>query len=186
MTTTIEKKPKKITQEQDLEATIQKAMEKVSAKKENELCLFIPYSGNRLHHFTFRQLKKSEPQKLVSLLQEHIMSKDPVAIKLNYKPRKRKAAPIADTPPPIDTKDNKTPQNTPETNPLSRLENLLESFIQTVNLQTSASKNTPPKPQNTNDRYLRTIQSQLIKAIRQKRVDHELWDAYVELTETFE
>ena len=33
------------------------------------------------------------------------------------------------------------------------------------------------------DRYLRTIQNQLIKKIRQKEVDFELWDTFVDFIE---
>ena len=40
-----------------------------------------------------------------------------------------------------------------------------------------------PLPDSTADRYLRTIQNQLIKRIRQRDIDYELWDAFVDLVE---
>lgn len=81
----IEEKKKKL---KDLESIIAKAIKKVGATKENELCKFIPLiektkSGERikkepgyLHHFTLKSWKTKKPKELLEAIQEHIINKD--------------------------------------------------------------------------------------------------------------
>ena len=44
----------------EVEETISKAIKKIGAQRENELCKYIPMtSGGYMHHFTLKKLKTS-------------------------------------------------------------------------------------------------------------------------------
>lgn len=165
--------------DESLEEFIKKAMNKLSVRKENQLCLYIPYSDSRLHHFTYQQLKKSDPEKIKSLLQEHILEKKPKKVKINYKPRAKQTDTDQNSP---STQTTEKPLETSKSQ-ITQLEEMLQKFINALDSRTIHG-NPEPLHAKAGDRYLRTLQNQLIKAIRQKRVDHELWDAYIELVET--
>jgi len=267
----------------NLEQTLERAMEKVKAKKESDVCLYVPYGDGRLHHFTFQKLKKTEPIKLLNILDEHILSIKPKKYERKYKAKKapslvkdensleavidqalkrkslklKKETDICRYLPhgnvymhplafrSLKTKDpeklkemvkeyvlipkkpkiliwhrTKKPlhqdpqlqeesslQNNPQTTRGEKTDQLLETMSQLLQaLQNPKDPHTEDTRQDSHksgqalideverdnrkvfsesvqDRYLRTIQNQLIKRIREKQVDYELWDAFVELAE---
>ena len=49
----------------NIEDIILKAIKKIGAKKENELCKYLPMkTGGYMHHFTLRKMKSKQPQEL--------------------------------------------------------------------------------------------------------------------------
>lgn len=179
MKTLLAKKPKVSIHDESLEGLVQTAMNKVSVETENELCHYIPYSDARIHHFTYKNLKKNEPEQVKSLIKKHILEKEPTVI--SPKPRAKKAKNI---PQPSKSTEKNPPQPATPTSQITRLEKMLEKFIHALDSRPLVDNHEPTQSISSNDRHLRTVQNQLIKAIRHKRVDHELWDAYVELVET--
>jgi len=283
----------------ELEKVIERAMDKVKAKKESDLCPYISYRNKRLHHFTYGQLKKESPEDILNLIQEHILDKPPQKFPRKYRPRTPKEKPSVEdkksvsrnldhsledvinlamkrkrlnlqkesdlcwfipnenggylfysTYRSLKRKDPEklkeliqtyvvSPRNpkrfssnprkstslshhttTPEkdlhvsftektklleleSTKLDSVLQLLRELLQEIKSQQEIPKNRcePRKESDEfsinafrplmkeklqdslSDRYFRTIQNQLIKRIRKKEVDHELWDAYVDLIE---
>jgi len=161
-----------------------------------------------LYYSTFRSLKQKDPKKLEELIQAHIISpKKPK----KFPPNPRKSTSIV--PPYYqDTSFSEqdshiSPKEKAETtNPqlpeIESIQQLLSELLQEIkskkaNLMPSSNpqqaygltinetpKNMKEKPSDSlTGRYLRTIQNQLIKKIRQKEVDFELWDAFVDFIE---
>lgn len=74
--------------QEELELAIQSAMERVTAKKESDICQYIPYEGSRLHHFVYAKMKRERPQVIINLIKTNILEKKPQRIVLKYSPRK--------------------------------------------------------------------------------------------------
>ena len=66
----------------DLETVIAKAIKKVGASKENDLCKYLPIeTGGYMHHFTLKKLKYKNPQELASIIEEFIIKAErPIAV----------------------------------------------------------------------------------------------------------
>lgn len=63
--------------ETHIDHVIEKALAKVKASKTNELCRYLPgESGGYMHHFTFRRLKKQQPNQLAKRLTSHVLDVD--------------------------------------------------------------------------------------------------------------
>lgn len=70
-----------------LDQLITQAAKKVGAKKENDICRYLPgTSGGYIHHFTMRKMKTESPEKLQTLIVKHITGTDK-PVKLPPKPR---------------------------------------------------------------------------------------------------
>ena len=62
------------TTSKELEELIAKAVKKIDAQKENDICRYIPVSsGGYIHHFTMRKMKTENPEQLRSMIKEHIL-----------------------------------------------------------------------------------------------------------------
>ncbi|MCP5490151.1 MAG: hypothetical protein H7A42_03425 [Chlamydiales bacterium] len=261
----------------ELEKVIERAMDKVKAQKESDLCPYIPYRNKRLHHFTYGRLKKEYPEDVLNLIQEHILDKPPQKLARKYRPRTSKGkisvedkknvsgnldqslediinlamerkslnlqkesdlcwfipsenggylfystyrslkqkdpeklknliqtyivsptSPKRFPPTPRKSSSRKpsfinSPQPSQEES--SKVEHLLEKTSQSIDTMSEMlksfleSENFPERKRSTpiqsqENRILQTIQNQLIKQIRRKEVDFELWDTYVELIQT--
>ena len=66
----------------ELEEFIARAIKKVGASKENELCKYIPVSsGGYIHHFTLKKMKKKQPEELYSMIERYIIKAEkPIAV----------------------------------------------------------------------------------------------------------
>src|SRR4051794_27613820 len=72
-----------------LESLIQQAIKKINAKKENDICRFLPSSkGGYIHHFTMRKMKTEAADQLHSLISQYIVNADKP---LNVTPKPRAA-----------------------------------------------------------------------------------------------
>ncbi|MCC5832252.1 MAG: hypothetical protein JJU12_04325 [Chlamydiales bacterium] len=148
---------------EDLEELIEKAIKKVDGTKENDLCKYLPGpTGGYMHHFTLRKLKNSDPAHLLSLLQEFIInSDDPRAF--DPKPRA-----------PRGSRKQRDFINFSRTD----IERVLELARQ-VGDNELLSRFSPK-------RSLPSLKRELIRSIRENRINQVLWNAYAETISTIE
>ena len=145
------------TNSRELEELINKAMTKVDGKKEKDLCRYIPMpTGGYMHHFTMKKMKNKLPAELSGMLREYIVDVDHPE-KVPPKPRaargsRKKRDQI------ILTKDD--------------IDRILQ-IARTVGDDEVVRKLMPKKD-------LKTIQRELIAAIRRCEIDQELWRSYVQ------
>lgn len=140
-----------------LDQLIQNAIKKVGAKKENDICRYLPAStGGYIHHFTMRKMKTEAPEQLHNIITKFIINAD----KPHTVPPKQRAA----------------------RGSRKRRDQFLFSKVdieRMLNMARHAGdkemirKLTPKKD-------LRTIKRELIASIRHGKVEQELWHFYVE------
>jgi hypothetical protein len=141
-----------------LDALIQTAAKKVGAKKENDICRYIPSPTGigYIHHFTMRKMRTEEPEQLQALLNKHIINVDkPMSV--SPKPRAARGS--------RKRRDQLLFSKTD-------IERLLGMARQTGDSE-MIRKLTPKKD-------LRTIKRELISSIRHGRIEQELWLSYTE------
>lgn len=141
-----------------LEDLIASAMKKVNAKKENDICRYLPIAkGGYIHHFTMQKMKTEEPKELVTLINKYIINANSPS-KVTPKPR--------------------APRGSRKRNPQTHLTK--QDFDALLYLARQAGnkdiirKLTPKKD-------LRTAKRELIASIKHGHVDENLWQIYVEL-----
>ena len=146
----------------EVEETISKAIKKVGAKKENELCKYIPMtSGGYMHHFTLKKLKYKNPTQLADLIVQYVINADRPAV---IAPKSR--APRGSR----KRKDQIT---------FSRIQ--LERMLNIARLAGDKEIISLLSPKKSLASYKR----ELIQAIRQNRVEQELWNGYSESASVF-
>lgn len=142
---------------EELEKVIATALRKVEGAEENELCKFLPGpSGGYMHHFTLRKLKNSNPTELFKLLQEFIINSSSPKV-LDPKPRAPRG---------------------------SRRKRDVVSFSRTdIEKVLDLARRTGDQDLLTRfspKRSLPTLKRELIRSIRENRVEAELWNAFAE------
>lgn len=142
----------------DLDNLISKAISKVSAKKENDLCRYLPVStGGYMHHFTFRKMKNEDPQVLAEMIVKHILTNND---KPNMVPPKPRAA-----------RGSRKRRDA-----ISFSKHDIERMLHMARMagdKDMIRKLTPKKD-------LKTIKRELISSIRHGRIEPEYWNYYVE------
>jgi len=149
-------------EELDVENVIAKAVKKVGARKENELCKYLPMkSGGYMHHFTLKKMKYREPQELATIISEHILkSNRPMAVA----PKQRA---------PRGSRKRRDHMN------FTR--NQLERMLNIARLAGDKEIITILSPK----RSLAGCKRTLIQAIRHNKTEQDLWDNYVESANTY-
>jgi len=147
---------------QELEEKMKKAMKKVSASKENELCKYLPADGGGyMHHFTLRKMKHESPEKLKKLVDDKINTPS-IPKRIPPKPRAARGS-------------RKRRDQIALTRPL--LERML-NVARLVGDKEMIRMLTPKRP-------IASLKRDLIQSIRQGRADSELWDAWVEVSAAY-
>lgn len=140
-----------------LEQLIQSAVKKVGAKKENDICRYLPVStGGYIHHFTMRKMKTEDPQHLMELITKYISN-------------------IAH-PQPVTPKQRAARGSRKRRDMFTFSKQDLERMLNMARLagdKDMVRKLTPKKD-------LRTVKRELISSIRHGRIEPELWNMYVE------
>jgi hypothetical protein len=140
-----------------LDSLINAAVKKIGAKKENDICRYLPIStGGYIHHFTMRKMKYENPEQLAQMISKYIIQVD---------------RPSSVTPKPRAARGSRkrrdqfvfTKQDIDEMITMARKAGKFDLI----------RKLTPKKD-------LRTIKRELISSIRHGRVEPELWNSYVE------
>lgn len=156
-----EKQEKKL---KDLESTIERAKKKVGAKKENELCKYIAAKDGDgyMHHFTFKKLKRKNPEELTQTIEKNInkQQKPPILAPKRRAPRGSRKF-----------KDQFTFTRL-------QLERMRTIAMKHGDKEKEIDKEiirilTKPKP-------LAIYKRELISLIKQGKVDNELWNSYAE------
>jgi hypothetical protein len=140
-----------------LDALINQAAKKIGAKKENDICRYLPIgTGGYIHHFTMRKMKTEAPEQLATLITKFIMQVDK-PLSVPPKPRAARGS--------RKRRDQLlfSKQDIERMLMLARMGNDKEMV----------RKLTPKKD-------LKTIKRELIASIRHSNVDQELWQYYVE------
>lgn len=147
--------------EKQLENAIQKAIKKVAARKENDLCRYLPVNtGGYMHHFTMRKMKHEDPNQLLEMITKYILqSERPSSV-----PPKSRAARGS---------RKRRDQITFTKQDIDRMLHMARMAGDKEMIR----KLTPRKD-------LRTIKRELISSIRHGRVEPELWNMYVEVMTT--
>jgi len=138
------------------EELIQKALKKIGGEKEKDICKYLPAeTEGYMHHFTLRKIKKTNPKELFSLIQEFILE-TPSPRPIDPKPRARRNKSLS-----LNQADLKLilklAQKTGDKHLLSKL----------------GAKLSLPR-----------IKRELIKSIKEDRVEEELWYSYVQAVES--
>lgn len=146
-----------MSKQQNLNTAIEKALHKVNAKKEKQICRFIPGPrGGYIHHFTFKKLKEKEPEKCLSLIEEFILTPP--------KPRELDPTPRA-------------PRG------LNRSNNQIKLPNDMVNRIIHIARKTGDRPLLSKllaARPLNQVKRELMRSIRDNKANQELWEAYKE------
>lgn len=146
------------TKSKELQQLIDSAVKKVGARKENDICRYIPISkGGYIHHFTMRKMKTEEPEQLAKMITRHIINeKNPKQI--TPKPRRPRGS---------------------RKRGLNYLfsKDDLDRIVSMARMAGDLDMVRKLRPRQD----LRTVKRELISSIRHGRVEPELWNSYVEV-----
>lgn len=146
-----------------LEQLISAAVKKIGAKKENDICRYLPSStGGYIHHFTMRKMKTEAPEQLQNMISKFIINVDKPA---NVPPKQRAAR----------GSRKRRDQFLFSKQDIERMLNM----ARIAGDKEMIRKLTPKKD-------LRTVKRELIASIRHGKVDQELWHFYVESVNTYQ
>lgn len=141
----------------ELDKLIEKAIKKVHASKENDLCKYLPGpAGGYIHHFTLRKLKHADPSRYSSLISEFIINSERPII-LDPKPRA-----------PRGSRKRKEVISFTRTD----VERVLE-LARKAGDKDILAKFSPKRP-------LAAIKRDLIRSIRREEISEDLWHCFVE------
>ncbi|MEM8628585.1 MAG: hypothetical protein AAGF04_00690 [Chlamydiota bacterium] len=141
----------------DIEAIIEKAIKKIGAKKENELCKYLPMSsGGYMHHFTLKKMKSKKPEDLAKLLKKFVIQKEEPSV-IAPKPRAARGS------------RKRKDQLLFTRSQLERMLNIARLAGDTEIISVLSPK-----------KSLATCKRNLILSIKQNQVDQDLWNMYTE------
>lgn len=138
---------------------IERAIKKVGARKENELCKYIPMSaGGYMHHFTLKKMKRRDPSELSALINRFILGpNEPTSVAPKQRAprgsRKKKDVPSLSR---------------------SHLDQMI-ALARSAGARDLVALLSPKKS-------LAAAKKELIQAIKDERIDENLWMNYVDLT----
>lgn len=141
----------------EVEDVIAKAIKKLGARKENELCKYLPMkSGGYMHHFTLRKMKYKQPQELSGIIERFVINADrPMVI-----PPKQRAA--------RGSRKRKDHMN------FTRVQ--LERMLNIARIAGDKEIITILSPRKS----LASCKRELIQSIRHNKVEADLWANYAE------
>lgn len=144
--------------QKQLDQLINSAIKKVGARKENDICRYLPVStGGYIHHFTMRKMKGENPKQLAEMISKHIIQATQPS---RVKPKSRAAR-----------------GSRKRRDLFTFSKNDLEKMLNMARLagdKDMIRKLTPKKD-------LKTLKRELLASIRQGRVEQDLWSLYVEV-----
>lgn len=143
---------------ESLDECIHRAMSRVTAEKETDLCRYLPGSKGHMHHFAFSKLKKQSPTQLLKMIQQHILeneSPNPISSK------PRAALMVKRT---VEVKFKRSQIN--------RLVDILKKAGEEDLIDMLSPHQT-----------LGQVQKDMLDMIRSREVDQDLWATYVKLVE---
>lgn len=149
----------------DVEEVIAKAIKKIGAGKENELCKYLPMDkdsgGGYMHHFTLKKMKIKQPKELSAIIEKYVV--------------------LADRPTIIAPKQRAPRGSRKRRDHLNFTRNQLERMLSIARLAGDKEIITVLSPKKSLASYKR----ELIQSIRHNKVDQELWTSYAEAANTY-
>ena len=141
----------------NVEDVIAKAIKKVGARKENELCKYLPMkTGGYMHHFTLRKMKYKQPQELSSIIERFVINSDKPGV---VAPKQRA---------PRGSRKRRDHMN------FTRIQ--LERMLSIARLAGDKEIITILSPKKS----LAACKRELIQSIRHNKLEAELWNNYSE------
>jgi hypothetical protein len=141
----------------ELEEVIARAIKKVGAKRENDICRYIPMtSGGYMHHFTLKKMKYKQPGELGAMIEKFIIN--------------------ADRPGMVAPKPRAARGSRKRRDQITFTRNQLERMLHIARLAGDKDMVSFLSPK----RSVATCKRELIASIRHSRVEPDLWNAYVE------
>jgi hypothetical protein len=141
----------------EIEEIISKAIKKVGARKENDLCRYLPMSsGGYMHHFTLRKMKTKQPGELGSMIEKFIIS--------------------AEKPGTVAPKQRAARGSRKRRDGYTFTRGQLERMLNIARLAGDKEMVAILSPKKS----LAACKRELISSIRHGRAEQELWNAYVE------
>jgi len=141
----------------DVEDVIARAIKKVGARKENELCKYLPMkTGGYMHHFTLKKMKHKQPSELASIIERYIIQSDKPSV---IAPKQRAAR---------GSRKRREHMN------FTRIQ--LERMLNIARLAGDKEIITILSPRKS----VSSCKRELIQSIRQGKLEQELWNSYVE------
>lgn len=141
----------------DIEDVIAKAIKKVGAKKENELCKYLPMkTGGYMHHFTLKKMKNKQPSELAAIIERHVVQSDKPTV---IAPKQRAAR---------GSRKRREHMN------FTRIQ--LERMLNIARLAGDKEIITILSPRKS----VSSCKRELIQSIRHNKIEQELWNSYVE------
>ncbi len=151
---TVEPKTKNL---KEVEDVIARAIKKVGAKRENDICRYIPMtSGGYMHHFTLKKMKTKQPSELGAMIEKFIIN--------------------ADRPGMVAPKTRAARGSRKRRDQITFTRNQLERMLHIARLAGDKEMIAVLSPK----RSLATCKRELIASVRHNRVEQELWNAFVE------
>lgn len=145
----------------EINELLSKAMKKLNAKKENELCRYLPMSsGGYMHHFTLKKMKTKQPAELVSMIERYILNSN----RPSMVPPKQRAA--------------RGSRKRKDQLIFTKMQ--LERMLNIARLAGDKEIIAVLSPKKS----LASSKRDLIQSIRQNKVEPDLWNAYVECVNT--
>lgn len=150
-------------QDNRVETSIVAAIKKVGAKKENDICRFLPGpKGGYIHHFSMRKMKHEAPEELLQMLNKYILNPSTPS-KLPPKPRAPRGS-----------------RKRRDHLPLTKQDIDLLLYLARQSGQKDIVRKLTPK------KDLRTIKRELIASIKHSQVKEDLWLSYIETIATLQ
>lgn len=144
--------------QKQLDQLINNAIKKVGAKKENDICRYLPIgTGGYIHHFTMRKMKGENPRQLADMISKHIIQPNQPS---RVAPKQRAAR-------------GSRKRRDLFTFSKSDLDKML-NMARLAGDKEMIRKLTPKKD-------LKTLKRELISSVRHGRVEQDLWNLYVEV-----
>ena len=143
--------------QKEVEEVITKAIKKIGAKKENELCKYLPMkSGGYMHHFTLRKMKYKQPHELSGIIESFVINSDRPTI---IAPKQRAAR-----------------GSRKRRDHMNFTRNQLDRMLNIARLAGDKEIITILSPKKS----LATCKRELIQSIRHNKAEQEQWNGYVE------
>jgi len=141
-----------------IEELINKAMKKVGAMKESDICRFIPATaGGYVHHFTFKKMKGEEPDKLGQMITQHILA--------------------------VEKPGRVVPKRRAARGSRKRRDQVLftkQDIERILKMAKMAGDDEMVRKVIAQRQDLKTLKRELMSSIRQGRVEQHLWQTYVD------
>jgi hypothetical protein len=141
----------------EIEEIISHAITKVRARRENDICHYIPMtSGGYMHHLTLKRMKKQQPDELGAMIEQFIINKE--------------------SPGRVTPKNRAARGSRKRRDHITFTRNQLERMLEIARGVGDSEMVNVLSPK----RSLALCKRELIASIRHSRVEPDIWNAYIE------